>query len=85
MKTEPHIRGKPRLVADRQPATDRVFTRFMLDLQLIQRARRKMDCGEIDPDPGYRAKVDGFERDAFYHLLNYLHAKAWTRVRVSQD
>jgi hypothetical protein len=77
MKTTQHPPGKPR------PPADRVFTRFMLDLQLIQRARRKMACGEMDP--GERAKVDGFEADAFQHLAAYLAAKGWTRVRVHDD
>jgi hypothetical protein len=80
MKTmQPPIRGKP----DRPPAADRTFTRFMRDLQLIQRARTKMACGEMDPNE--RDTVDGFERDAFQHLANYLDARAWTRERADSD
>jgi len=49
-----------------RPRRHRVFVRFMLDLQLIKRARRKMACGEMDSSE--RDKVDGFEADAFQHL-----------------
>ena len=69
---------RPRLIADLEPSHDHVFTRLILDLQLAQRAQRKIACGELAESK--RADAEAFEQGAFQHLFNYLNAKAWTRA-----
>jgi hypothetical protein len=63
------VRRQP--VPDTEPSHDPVFVRLIRDLQLAKRAQRKASK---------RAVAIELERGAFFHMCNYLDARAWCRT-----